>query len=162
MCVSISNEVRYTRSYRSEIALTDYRKLAEEFVAMHANTPRLRTTKEIEEFSRGEIQAMDYISNSSGDVHPGDITRALMVTTARTAAMLKALERRDMVVRETDPYDSRQVIVKLTDKGKYFVDRRREEVIARTVKMFEYLGEEDAKAFVRIQKKLIDSGVEWR
>ncbi|MGN1381413.1 MAG: MarR family winged helix-turn-helix transcriptional regulator [Eubacterium sp.] len=142
--------------------MINYRELAEEFVAMHANTPRLRTTKEIEEFSRGEMQAMYLISSSSGDVHPGDITKALMVSTARTAAMLKALEHRGLIVRETDPYDSRQVIVKLTDKGKDFVDRRREEVIARTVKMFEYLGEEDAKAFVRIQKKLIDSGVEWR
>lgn len=142
--------------------MADYRKLAEEFVAMHANTPRLRTTKEIEEFSRGEIQAMDYISISEKDVHPGEISKALMVTSARTAAMLKALERRGLVVRVTDPYDRRQVIVKLTDKGKDVVAKRREEVIARTEKMFEYLGEEDAKAFVRIQKKLIDSGVEWR
>lgn len=142
--------------------MTDFRKLAEEFVAMHANTPRLRTTKEIEDFSRGEIQALDYISASPNDIHPGEISKALMVTTARVAAMLKALERRGLIVREADPYDSRQVIVRLTDKGKEAVDRRREEVIARTEKMFEYLGEEDAENFVRIQKKLIDSGVEWR
>ena len=85
-----------------------------------------------------------------------------MLTTARVAAMLKSLEGQGMVTRTPDPADSRQVIVSLTEKGVTLVEERRIGMIRSVSKMLEALGEEDAKAYVRIQAKLIELGDIWR
>ncbi len=61
-----------------------------------------------------------------------------------------------------DPSDSRQVIVELTESGASVVEDRRGAMIKAVAKMLESLGEEDAEAYVRIQKKLIETGDIWR
>ena len=55
----------------------------------------------------------------------------------------------------TDPADSRQVIVTLTDTGAEEIRRQREKMLGLVVHMLELLGEEDAQAYVRIQKKIL-------
>ena len=67
-----------------------------------------------------------------------------------------------MITRTTDPTDSRQVIVCLTEKGVDLVEERRTDMISLVAKMLEALGEEDAKAYVRIQTRLIELGDIWR
>ena len=85
-----------------------------------------------------------------------------MLTTARIAAMLKSLEGQGMVTRTPDPADNRQVIVSLTKKGAALVEERLSGMVHSVAKMLEALGEEDAKAYVRIQAKLVELGDIWR
>ena len=114
------------------------------------------------QIARGEVLALNYLAASGNRAYPKDMSRALMLTTARVAAMLKSLEGHGMVTRTPDPADSRQVIVSLTEKGITLVDERRTGMIRAVSKMLEALGEEDAKAYVRIQAKLIEIGDIWR
>ncbi len=46
----------------------------------------------------------------------------------------------------------------MTEKGIILVEERRTRLIHSVSKMLEALGEEDAKAYVRIQAKLIEIG----
>ena len=75
------------------------------------------------------------------------------MTTSRTAAVLGSREKKEMILRASDERDKRRVLVTLTQQGGVFCAKRRQEVAALMVRMFAYLGEEDAEHFVRIMKR---------
>ena len=140
----------------------DYTQLAIQLIDMRASAPQIKMERTITQIARGEVLALDYLAANGNRAYPKDMSRALMLTTARVAAMLKSLEGQDMVTRTPDPADSRQVIVRLTEKGATMVEERRTGMIHAVSKMLEALGEEDAKAYIRIQSKLIELGDIWR
>lgn len=140
----------------------DYNELAVKLVNMRASMPQVKMEREMSHMARGEVLALNYIIANGNKVYPKNMSKALMLTTARIAAMLKSLEKQGLVTRTPDPYDSRQVIVELTEQGIATVEERRNAMIRSVAKMLEALGEEDAQAYVRIQQKLIEFGDVWR
>ena len=163
----------------------DYTQLAIQLIDMRASAPQIKMERTMSQIARGEVLALNYLAANGNQAYPKDMSRALMLTTARVAAMLKSLEGtakfllkelkqvffssaknklegQGMVTRTPDPADSRQVIVTLTEKGVALVEERRTGMIHSVAKMLEALGERDAKAYVRIQAKLIELGDIWR
>lgn len=140
----------------------DYTELAIQLIDMRASAPQIKMERTMSQIARGEILALNYLAANGNRAFPKDMSKALMLTTARVAAMLKSLEAQDMITRTPDPSDSRQVIVCLTEKGIDLVKERRTGMIHSVAKMLETLGEEDAKAYVRIQAKMIELGDIWR
>lgn len=140
----------------------DYTKLAIQLIDMRASAPQIKMERTMSRIARGEVLALNYLASNGNRAYPKDMSKALMLTTARVAAMLKSLEGQDMITRTPDPADNRQVIVCLTEKGITLVEERRTGMIHSVAKMLEALGEEDAKAYVRIQAKLIELGDIWR
>lgn len=140
----------------------DYTELAIQLIDMRAAAPQIKMERTMSQIARGEVLALNYLAANGNQAYPKDMSRALMLTTARVAAMLKSLERQQMITRTPDPSDSRQVIVCLTEKGMALVEERRIGMIHSVAKMLESLGEEDAKAYVRIQARLIELGDIWR
>lgn len=140
----------------------DYNELAKQLVNMRARMPQVKPERAMSQMAHGEILALNYLAVNENKAYPKDMSKALMLTTARIAAMLKSLEKQGLITRTPDPSDSRQVIVELTETGISTVETRRNAMINTVTKMLEALGEEDAKAYVRIQKKLIETGDIWR
>lgn len=140
----------------------DYTELAIQLIDMRAAAPHIKMERTMTQLARGEILALNYLAANGNRAYPKDMSKALMLTTARVAAMLKSLEGQDVITRTPDPSDSRQVIVCLTEKGIALVEERRTAMIRSVAKMLEALGEEDAKAYVRIQSKLVELGDIWR
>ena len=140
----------------------DYTELAIQLIDMRASAPQIKMERTISQIARGEVLALYYLAANGNRAYPKDMSKALMLTTARVAAMLRSLEGQDMITRTPDPSDSRQVIVCLTEKGVALVEERRIGMIHSVAKMLEALGEEDAKAYVRIQARLIELGDVWR
>lgn len=140
----------------------DYTELAIQLIDMRAAAPHIKMERTMSQLARGEILALNYLAANGNRAYPKDMSKALMLTTARVAAMLKSLEGQDVITRTPDPSDSRQVIVCLTEKGIALVEERRTAMIRSVAKMLEALGEEDAKAYVRIQSKLVELGDIWR
>ena len=140
----------------------DYTQLAIQLIDLRAAAPQIKMERTMAQAVRGEILALNYLAANGNRAYPKDLSRALMLTTARVAAMLKSLEGQGMVTRTPDPADSRQIIVRLTEKGVTLVGERRGGMVRSVAKMLEALGEEDAKAYVRIQAKLIELGDIWR
>ncbi len=140
----------------------DYTQLAERLIDLRAHAPRLKMERTMAQAARGEVLALNYLAASGNQAYPKDMSRALMLTTARVAAMLKSLEGQGLLTRTPDPADSRQIIVSLTEKGVTLVEERRLGMIRSVAKMLEALGEEDARAYVRIQARLIELGDIWR
>lgn len=140
----------------------DYTQLAIQLIDMRASAPQLKMERTMAQAVRGEVLALNYLAANGNRAYPKDMSRALILTTARVAAMLKSLEGQGLVTRTPDPADSRQVIVSLTEKGAALVEERRTGMIRSVSKMLEALGEEDANAYIRIQAKLIELGDIWR
>lgn len=140
----------------------DYTYLANELIDLRARTPQIKMERSILEMGRGEVLVMNYLSSNKNRAYPKDISKALMLTTARIAAILKNLEKHDMITKTQDSLDNRQTVVELTDAGVASISARKEKLVQATAKMLETLGEDDAKAYIRIQKKLMNLEEVWK
>ena len=114
--------------------------------------------QKISKMPRGEVFVLNYLMTHQNQAHPAEISRSMVVSTARIAALLSRLEEKQYISRASDPSDNRQVIVTLLPQGLALIQRIRNEVIAAVVRMLERLGPEDAREYIRIQKKIL-SGI---
>ena len=84
-----------------------------------------------------------------------DLSRRLGVSSARIAALLGRLEAKGLILRGSDPLNNRQVIVTLSPQGLEAIQAFRDRVLRAAAQMLAALGPEDAREFVRLQKKLL-------
>lgn len=140
----------------------NYHALAEELLKMRASQPQLKVERKMSKMVRGEIMVLNYLSAKGNQAYPKNLSEDLLLTTARVAAILKSLEKQGLITRTPDPADSRQTIVQLTSSGCKVVDKHWQEMLKSVAKTLELLGENDAKEYVRLQKKLLELGSFWR
>lgn len=134
----------------------DYKSLALEFLEAMSQVHGRNTQKQVNDSLNGENFVLMYISEHEGNVIPSDISNAMGTTAARIAAALNSLEGKGLVSRRIDTEDRRRILVDLTDAGRERVQQQNQLRIDFTTNMMEYLGEEDARAYIRIMKKLAD------
>ena len=79
----------------------------------------------------------------------------MLVSTARIAVLLNAMEKKGFVTREADGDDNRQIIVRLTPKGYEEARNKREDIINAVIHMLEFLDPDEAAEYLRIQKKIV-------
>lgn len=111
----------------------------------------------LEEFYRlGRMAQSRTISHSmKGEgATPGELGRALKSSTARVAAALNSLERKNQVTRKTDQKDRRKVLVELTEEGRKKAEECRRIPEHMVTRLMESLGEEDAKNMLHIMKRI--------
>lgn len=139
-----------------------YDELADELLKMRASQPQLKVERKMSKMVRGEIMALNYLAVNGHKAYPKDLSESLLLTTARIAAILKSLEKQKLITRTPDPNDNRQTIVELTDSGCAVVEKHHKEMKEHVAKTLSFLGEKDAKEYIRIQKKLLELGTFWR
>ncbi len=137
---------------------TAYEELAAELLRLHIGMLQEPAKQKISKMTRGEIFVLNYLVTHQNQAHPAEISRSMVVSTARIAALLSRLEEKEYISRVHDPLDNRQVIVTLLPRGLALIERIRGEVIAAAAHMLERLGPEDAGEYIRIQKKIL-SGI---
>jgi hypothetical protein len=65
----------------------DYNKLSEQLVNIRASMQQVKMERAISQMTGGEILALSCIAANGDKVYPKDISKALMLTTARIAKM---------------------------------------------------------------------------
>lgn len=133
----------------------DYYDLAEELIKARASMPHVREERQMSKMMRGEVFLLNYLAAHDNRAYPKELSRGMVVSTARIATILNHLEKQNLIIRTPDVKDNRQVIVTLTDAGLRVTQEYRREMLKNLVKMLEILGPEDAREYVRIQKKLL-------
>lgn len=133
----------------------DYTSIAKELLDIRARLMQIPANKKMNEFTKGELYVLNYLDKHSGTAYPKDISREMQVSTARIAAILGQMERKDWIERTSDTEDTRQVIVSLTQQGADFLRSKEEEIIGTVVTMLENLGEDDSRELLRIQRKMM-------
>ena len=81
-----------------------------------------------------------------------DIEKEMGVSRARIAKIINSLEAKNLI--EIDKSDRRRTIVTLTEKGRKFESLKKDRMDFAIITMFELIGEEDSKNFVRIVEKI--------
>lgn len=103
---------------------------------------------------RGEKSVLLYLFDHREGVTAGELSKALEIGSGGIANLLNALEKKELIERSMSPDDRRKIIVTLNQKGIDEIAQRRAEVLARTKRMLEGLGEADTAELIRILEKL--------
>ncbi len=133
---------------------TEYEALASELLSLNLGMLREPAEQMLSKMTRGEFFVLHYLMTHQNHAHPAELSRNMVVSTARIAALLSRLEKKEYISRSHDPGDNRQVIVTLLPQGQALIQRIREDVIAAVARMLERLGPEDAQEYIRILSKL--------
>ena len=134
--------------------MNEYEALAKELMLSIQQHRKAPPHEQISAAMRGEMAVLRLLEREGVPMTAGDISRRLGMTTPRIAAVLGALEKKGMVLRQIDEHDKRRVLVSLTDKGCKFCQQKKELVLKEMTRMLEKLGSEDAAHFVRITKRI--------
>lgn len=133
----------------------DYVTLANELINMRGSRPQVRFDRKLGKVIKGEMFVLNYLRNHDNQAHPKNLSDEMVVSTARVAVILNHLEQDELIMRFPDPTDNRQIIVQLSEKGIALLEKHHQEIVKYMVKILEKLGEEDAREYVRIQKKMM-------
>lgn len=109
--------------------------------------------------TRGEINALMMLSiiEAHGEVvRPGMLAACSHATPGAVSQTLKSLEEKGLIVRRRGEGDSRSVTISLTDAGHEFEKEGRRLYDERFMHMLEFLGEDDAREFVRIVNRMLE------
>lgn len=109
--------------------------------------------------TRGEINALMMLSiiEARGEVvRPGMLAACSHATPGAVSQTLKSLEEKSLIVRKRGEGDSRSVTISLTDAGHEFEKEGRRLHDERFMHMLEFLGEDDAREFVRIVNRMLE------
>ena len=109
--------------------------------------------------TRGEINALMMLSIMEARdeiVRPGMLAACSHATPGAVSQTLKSLEEKGLIVRRRGEGDSRSVTISLTDAGHEFEKEGRRLHDERFMHMLEFLGEDDAREFVRIVNRMLE------
>ncbi len=107
----------------------------------------------------GEKKVIGYLIEIQDGVCPRKLCDFMGVSTARIASILNKLEEKGLIIRTPNSFDKRKVIVNITKKGRAFGETGKKNVVKDLSSLLEKLGEDDAKEYVRIMKKIYNLSV---
>lgn len=139
-----------------------YQEFANDFINIRREYPHVKFESEIFPKIKNDIFILSYLYHHNGMAHPKDLSREFMISSARMAVLLKQLEEKGGIVRKTDPEDNRQTIVQITAEGSDFFEACNAKIIGFLAKLFEEIGEDDARELIRINKKMMNVITERR
>ena len=132
------------------------RQLLTEFGGIHQRVSRF-----VDKALSGEMAVM----RAGGSLTPSELADRALVSSARIANILRALEAKGWIEREHSKTDRRRVHVTVTDKGFQDLEIKRREFEERTAAFLEQLGETDTQEMVRLLRRaneIIDRNQERR
>lgn len=133
----------------------DYEKLAGELVEVRLLAPRLDLENELQKLIRGSGQVLNYLYEREDlTTFPSAMAVELNQSSSRIAVVLRDLEKEQLIVRLHSKRDCRKFEISLSNRGRKKTEEIRKEVISSTAELLERLGDEDAKEYVRLQRKL--------
>lgn len=134
-----------------------YEALAEEFFEIRAKMIKFPKNRQMSKAIQGEQFVLEYLTAHQGMAHPKELSQAMAVSSARIARLLNHMEEKMLIVRRADGHDNRQTIVALTETGQVLGIEQHELTRKMIVEMLEMLGDEDARNFIRILKKIANN-----
>ena len=133
-----------------------YEALAREFFEVLDSASCVPRRDRVSETMQGEAAVMRLLMRQGRSLTPGEVSRLLGMTSSRIAAVLNALERKGLVLRDGDLQDRRRVRVTLTQEGKAFCEQKQRCAVGDLSELLAQLGEEDAALFVRLSRRVME------
>ena len=105
--------------------------------------------------ARGECFVLRCLERSKDPLLPRDLSEQSHASTARIAVVLNTLEKKGLISRAIDPTDRRRILVSLTNVGQEYVAVVRTQLREDMKHLLEELGEQDAREYLRITKRIL-------
>jgi DNA-binding MarR family transcriptional regulator len=134
----------------------DYTELTKEFLQQMRISRKYAPHQKIHESMRGEVFVLHHIAQRTEQIIPSEIADAMGLSGARIAATLNSLEKKGYINRQIDPSDRRRILVTLTDEGREQEGVNQRKLFESTERMLRFLGEHDAKEYIRITRRMND------
>ena len=136
--------------------MKSYDELAQELFEIMDPQKHRPPHEPMNKMMHGEMAVMRLLDKEDSALPAGEISRKLCMTTSRIAAVLNALEKKQMIIRRADAQDKRRVLVDITEAGKVFCCERRSAVKQHMQTMLEQMGEHDAAEYVRLTRRAFE------
>ena len=130
-----------------------YEEKAKELLNFNMMAKQSKMSDNLHKMARGEAIMLECLAHSDNGLMPNEIAKSAHVSTARVAAILKAVEKKGYIQRISLEGDRRKVNIVLTEAGLKKVEDRREEMLKGIACYLEVLGEEDTENLLRILEK---------
>lgn len=109
----------------------------------------------IVESQKGENFIIFYLGHfDNDDIYAGDIANELECSTARVAALLNRLEKKNFIKKETSSLDKRKTRVALTTLGKEEYEKRSKKFKEYLNKIIDTIGKEELDKFLDTLDKI--------
>lgn len=135
----------------------DYEGLANELLQVNEALLQDPAPRLITQLTRGEHFVLNYLLTHHHQAHPVELSRHMVVSTARIAALLGRMEAKGLISRVPDPLNNRRVNVTLSAQGLQAIQAFRSQVLSCAAQMLAGLGPEDAREYIRLHKKILTS-----
>lgn len=132
----------------------DYTELAEELLSIMMRSVKMPVHKKVGDIAKGEMFILNYLAENDGAV-PSEISKLAHVSTARITATINALEEKGLISREFSENDRRMVLLHITEAGRISAKKKYQSALAYSRSLLQELGEEDAREYVRLIKKIV-------
>lgn len=131
-------------------------QLAKELLDLIIKHEMLPFQKKLESMAKGELLILNYLYQHEDGGLPSEISRQVNVSCARITAIASSLEKKAMVLRQISNQNRREVHLFITETGRNYLENHYQEVSAQVAKLLEFLGEEDARHYLRITRRLLE------
>lgn len=131
--------------------------LTKNFCNTLKNLVSLPSVRDLSAFLEGET-AFLFIIKDYGDkpATPSQLSEELGVTKGRITAIINSLTRKDMVRLEKVDGDRRKVDVRITEKGKNYIDEKLASTNAFLRSFIDKIGGKDAEELMRILNRTVE------
>ena len=131
--------------------------LTKNFCNTLKNLVSLPSVRDLSAFLEGET-AFLFIIKDFGDkpATPSQLSEELGVTKGRITAIINSLTRKDMVRLEKVDGDRRKVDVRITEKGKNYIDEKLASTNAFLRSFIDKIGRKDAEELMRILNRTVE------
>lgn len=124
--------------------------MAELLEASHQND----FCKKMNETTAGIGATLKFLSENKEPVTAGQISDFIGVSTARTAVILKKMDAKGLIIKETGASDARTTVVRLSELGRQKVEEIQEEICREVGILIDRIGIERLREYVDISKEI--------
>lgn len=128
----------------------NYRKLASELLQKRYKMRQARPQKQIDDSRQGEQCVSHFIASHTDSVQPAEISNTMGISSPRIAVALHSLKRKELVTRQLDKSDRRQIFVERTPEEKTVANKPHQQVMEALTHTRRLSGKHDAREYVRI------------
>ncbi len=131
------------------------RKIMLAFTNMRKHHTRYHSKAHTKRSEMAILSILESLHHADG-LKVTEIGNLLHLPPSAITPVVDGLEKRGLVQRQSSPEDRRIVLVVLTDKGREFFDKKEKFFFEKSLRLVEYLGEEDAEEFIRLLSKTFE------
>lgn len=112
---------------------------------------------QMDKINQGFNFLLVYLYEKQKDLSAGELAKALKVSTARIAVLIRKLLSRKFITKYSNPGDARITMVSLTEAGSKYALKEKEDTIMKMAKIIEKVGIDEFEEFLNTALKMKDA-----